>query len=245
MAYYTLSLQAGIPYTHNVAGKLILLDRTGAADGIDIATIRNGTPQTTMPGRKAAFRLVESYDGVTLTAPVDAVVGIFLSFEDVQLGVADGAAVKVPDGVTITNDAPIPVLFGGTVAPVLGVVTVDNNNSEAIPVDQKAGAVFTVRQDGEAAVRQYLCTAVANPEPVIVTDTVSVLLVANALRRGVRFRNAGETAVAIGGAGISFAVASVVIQQGETWNENEAPGAAWYCICEAGLTSKINIQTIA
>ena len=84
----------------------------------------------------------------------------------------------------------------------------------------------------------------ANPAPVVVTDTAGVLLAANAARRGVRFRNAGETAVAIGGAGISFAAASVVIQQGETWNENEAPGAAWYCICEAGLTSQINIQAI-
>lgn len=78
------SKQADIPYSHNVAGKLILLDSTGAAAGVDIATIRNGTPQATMPARKAAFHLVETCDGVTLTAPVDATIGIFLSFEDVS-----------------------------------------------------------------------------------------------------------------------------------------------------------------
>jgi hypothetical protein len=41
--------------------------------------------------------------------------------------------------VSNTPEQAIPVLFGGTVAPVLGVVTVDNTNAEAIPVLQKPG----------------------------------------------------------------------------------------------------------
>lgn len=218
MAYYTLSLQAGIPYTHNVAGKLILLDSTGAADGVDIATIRNGTPNATMPARKAAFRLVESFDGVTLTAPVDAVIGIFLSFEDVQLGVADGAAVKIPDGVTITNDAPIPVLFGGTVAPVLGVVTVDNTNAEAIPVLQLA------------------CSIIANLAPVT-AGIAAVALVADATLRSLRVRNGHATAtIAIGGAGITLASAAIVLEPGDIWNETDAAGAAWFVVSDTADT---------
>jgi hypothetical protein len=73
----------------------------------------------------------------------------------------------------------------------------------------------------------------------------AVFLVASALRRGFRIKNVGANSVAIGGDGLNYANAVVLIQPGETWNENEALGAAWSCICGAGLASTINIQTIA
>nr|WP_314606065.1 hypothetical protein [uncultured Janthinobacterium sp.] len=190
--------------------------------------------------------------------------------------------------VNNTPEQAIPVLFSGTVAPVLGVVTVDNTNAEAIPVKQqagavfesqikntdatavpvvqkagavfesqikntdatavpvvqKAGAIFTVEQATEVDTRDYLAATVENVAPVAVSAVAAVLLAASGTRRGARLKNAGDNAVAIGGANIVFATAAVLIQPGETWNENEAPGAAWYCICDAGLVSKINIQTI-
>ncbi|WP_426079276.1 hypothetical protein [Janthinobacterium sp. PSPC3-1] len=228
MAYYALRLQAGVPYTHNVAGKLILLDSTGDADGVDIATIRNGTPQSTMPMRKAAFRLVEAYDGVMLTAAVTTTVGIFLSFEDVQLGVADGAAVKVPEGVNITNADPIPVEFAGTVAPVLGMVTIDNTNAEAIPMVQQPGATF--------AVSNVPCSAIVNLAPVS-AGLAAVALVADATLRRLRVRNGHATAtIAIGGAGVTLAGAAVVLLPGDVWNETDAAGAAWYVVSDTAAT---------
>ena len=169
--------------------------------------------------------------------------------------------------VSNTEAQPIPVLFGGTVAPVLGVVTVDNTNAEAIPVLQKpgekfevrtandagdavyvrpgAGATFAVSLAGESPVRNYLAAAVTNTAAVNVTAAVSVLLAAAPARRSIRLRNVGASAIAIGGAGLTYANAAVIIQPGETWIESDAPGAAWYCICDAGLSSKFNIQTVA
>lgn len=168
------------------------------------------------------------------------------------------------------NNTPaqaIPVSFAGTVSPVLGVVTVDNTNAEAIPVlqkpgetfevhvnnidgqalpvVQKTGHVFTVEQATEVDTRPYLSAVVTNVAPVAVTAVAAVMMAADSARRGVRIKNAGISAVAIGGAGLVFAQAAVIIQAGETWNENEAPGAAWYAICDAGQSSTLNIQKIA
>lgn len=236
MAYYTLRLQAGVPYTHNVTGKLILLDSTGDADGIDIATIRNGTPQTTMPMRKAAFRLVEAYDGVMLTSPVATSVGIFLSFEDVQLGVADGAAVKVPEGLVVKNliDDPIPVTFSQQIVP-LGSVDITN----------EVTVVGSVGISNDVSVVARGASTVTNGAPVAATDVESALLASNPARRGVRIYNAGPGAVAIGGAGLVYEHAAITIRPGETWNEADAPGAAWRVICEPGETASIKIQEIS
>lgn len=57
-------------------------------------------------------------------------------------------------------------------------------------------------------------------------------------------QNAGTNPVAIGGATLAYATASVLIQLGQTWNENEAPGAVWYCVCDTALASTLNIQDI-
>lgn len=157
--------------------------------------------------------------------------------------------------VNNTEAQAIPVSFAGTVAPVLGVVTVDNTNAEAIPVLQKPGESFDVRPGvgatfpvslaGESPVRTYLAAAVTNAAAVNVTAAVGVLLAAAPARRSIRLRNVGASAIAIGANGLTFANAAVIIQPGETWIESDAPGAAWYCICDTGLSSQFNIQTVA
>lgn len=166
-----------------------------------------------------------------------------------------------------TSAQPVPVSFSGTVEPVLGTVTIDNTTDEAIPVTQKPGAQFEVRTAnaagdavyvrpgagvtfpvslaGESPVRTYLAAAVTNAAAVNVTAAIGVLLAAVSARRSIRLRNVGASAIAIGGAGLTYANAAVIIQPGETWIESDAPGAAWYCICDAGLSSKFNIQTVA
>ncbi len=190
-----------------------LVDSVSTGQGVDISLVRSGTPSPYIPGRQAGFRLVEDFGGVLLRSALDCEVGIFLATNDVQLGGTAGGAVVIPSGVAVTNDlahsipvtlasssntTPIPVSlasirvsntpaqaipfnFTGTVSSVLGVVTVDNTNAEAIPVLQKSGETFEVH-----------------------------------------FNNAAPLA----------------------WNENEAPGAGWWCICDAGLVTTLNIQTI-
>lgn len=267
MSYYQINLQAGVPYRQDTPGVLLLLDSTGAASGVDLELINSGTARTKMPNRQAAFRIETGFDGVILTSAVNTTIGIFLSFENVSLGVSDGSAVKVPDGVVVVNSPaqPIPVSFAGTVAPVLGTVNVNNTDAQAIPVqqkvgnsfsveqkaahsfsvEQKAGTIFTVEQATEVNTLPYMSLAVTNGVPVSVTDVAAILLAANVNRRGFRVKNVGDTPVALGGAGVVIASAVIVIQPGEIWNENEAPGAAWSCICDAGMASTLNIQTIA
>ena len=268
MSYKLIRLSAGIEERIDIAGRLLLVDSVTTGQGVDIALLRNGTPSPTIPGRMPGFRLVEDFGGVILKSALDCEVGIFLSINDVQLGGTAGGAVLVPEGVAITNSLAnsipvtltsssnttpipvslssirinntaaqaIPVNFAGTVAPVLGVVTVDNTNAEAIPVLQKPGTVFEVRQAKVGAV--------VNSPPVIVTDVAGQLLVASAARRGARMRNIGPNTVAIGAVGVVFDDAAVLINPGETWNEDEAPGAEWYAICQSGEAARINIQEI-
>ena len=255
MSYQTITLQAGIPHRLDIECALILIDAVSTADGVDLQTLdRGGAASVVIPGRKAAFRLTGKFEGVILSAAVVTTVSLFLSKTDVQLGVVDGSAVSIPNGVRVINsDAqpvpvktpagqPLEVSFAGTVAPVLGVIT--NSDAQAIPVKPQIGAIFTVEQATEVDTRPYLAAAVANVAPVAVTAVAAALVAASATRRGLRLRNVGANPVALGGAGVTFAGAAVVIQPGETWNENEAPGAAWYVICDAALASTVNVQTI-
>jgi hypothetical protein len=136
------------------------------------------------------------------------------------------------------------VTFTQQVAP-LGSIKVNNLDAEAVPVTKKTGAIFMLEQANEVDTRPYQAQAVANVAPFAVTAAAAVLLAALLARRGIRIKNVGANPVALGGTGIVYANAAVLIQPGETWNENEAPGAAWYVICDAGLTLTLNIQTIA
>lgn len=209
-----------------------------------------------MPDMTTGFSLPVQFDGITFYSDIDTVVSFFASPTPVMLGVQGGGIVAVQGGVMVTNSnaepfpvktpagQPLEVLFGGTVAPVLGVVTVDNTDAEAIPVMQKAGTVFSVEQVTEVDTRPYQAATVTDLAQVAVTDVRGVLIAAGATRRGLRIKNAGASPVAIGGATLAFATAAVLIQPGETWNENEAPGAAWYCVCGAALASTLNIQDI-
>lgn len=290
MSYKLIRLSAGIPERVDIPGRLILVDSVTTGQGVDIALLKNSTPGTVMPGRKAGFRLVEDFGGLILTSALDCEVGIFLATNDVQLGGTAGGEVIIPSGVAVTNDLAhsipvtltsssnttpipvslasirvnntpaqaIPVNFAGTVSPVLGVVTVDNTDGEAIPVVQKAGVDFGVRVNNAAAAAVYTqpgtgavwhCreikpATVSNMAPVVVGEVAAVLAAAAPLRLGLRIRNVGEFPVAIGGAGLVFENAAFLIQPGETWNEDEAPGATWYAICDVGGTTKLNLQGI-
>lgn len=242
MSYYSIPLKAGQPFKQNTAGSLILIDSLGGAAGVDIMlTQKNGSDGMRMPSRGTAFRLVEPYDAVTFTSAVDTTIGVFLSNADVQLGFVNGGTVAVPGGVVVTNDPahPVNVTFAQQIVP-LGSVTVNNTPAQAVPV--------TLHGSDDAAnvpTIPYQAQAVNDPAPVAIAAAVTAIAGASAARRGLRMKNAGANPVAIGGAGVTFSNAAVVLQPGETWNENEAPGAAWYGICAAGLASTLNLQTIA
>lgn len=226
MSYQSIPLLAGVPHRLDIAGRLILIDSVSASDGVSIEILLAGSSKTTtVPRRKAGFRLVQAYDGVILTSAVDATVGIFLSNDDVQLGVADGAAVSMPGGVNITNPEPIPVLFDGTVTPVLGVVTVDNTSGEAIPIAQVAGATFTVQAEKLANIVDH--------GAVVINTGAAQLLISDATYKRLRVRNASAAArVAIGGAAVTLANAAIILEPGDMWTEDDAASAAWYAVSD-------------
>ena len=64
----------------------------------------------------------------------------------------------------------IPVNFARTVSPVLGVVTVDNTNAEAIPVLQKPGETFDVHVNNAAPLAVSLAeTKISNNDAQALT----------------------------------------------------------------------------
>jgi hypothetical protein len=240
MAYYKIPLKAGVEYRQDVIGSIILVDAIDGAAGVDITPMRNGTPQRTMPDRRVAFKYHTGFDAVILKAAVDCTVSIFLTDSDVSLGFTDGSQVNVLGSVSVSNgvDQRVPVdLAGGTVTVSADNVGINNTDANAVPVVQKANTKF--------ATIVYQAQAVTDVAAVAVTAVRAALVAADANRRGLRIRNVGANAVAIGGAALTYAGAAVILQPGETWNESEAPGAAWYCVCDAGMASNLNLQTIA
>ena len=140
--------------------------------------------------------------------------------------------------IRVNNTAaqPIPVSFAGTVSPVLGVVTVDNTNAEAIPVLQKPGETFAVSVAQALSVKDVQCPTIVNIAPVS-AGLVAVALVSDATLRRLRVRNGHATAtIAIGGAGITRANAAIVIEPGDIWNETDAAGAAWFVVSDTADT---------
>lgn len=227
--FYTANVKAGVPYMAPFGGKYFAIWDSGVNRSVDVQLSFQGQNYNNMPAMTAGFQCEGDFDKVFFNCAVDTVVQFFASQKPLKIGNKDGLPVSIPSGVVITNTVgqAIPVNFTGTVSPVLGNVTVNNSSAQSIPVNT------------------YKAQTVTERAPVSVTATASALVVTSTVRRGFRAKNVGANAVAIGGSTVVFANATIVIQPGETWNEADAPGAAWYCICDTGLTSTINLQDIS
>lgn len=210
MSYQKIPLLAGKPHFLEVAGRVLLIDSPGVAGSVDVALVVNGTPTTTMTGRKSGFKNIAAFDGVMLSSAVDTTVTLFLSFEDVNLGT---------NSLEIANSAanPVNVLFGGTVAPVIGTLT--NTNTQAVPVQKQALAVIV---DHAAAV---------------INTGAAQLLINDATYKRLRVKNASTTArLALGGAAVTMANAAIILEPGDMWAEDDAAGASWYATSDTAAT---------
>ena len=124
---------------------------------------------------------------------------------------------------------------------VIGNVTVINE----VEVKNDAGNPLNVAVDAGAKPRGVTLTDETNAGLIAVTDAGIALLAADATRKSVRFRNVGPDDVAlIAALANSFANAAVVLRAGETWNEIEAPGAAWFSQTDVGGAAEVAIQTV-
>lgn len=150
--------------------------------------------------------------------------------------------------VNNTAGQAIPVNFAGTVEPVLGVVTIDNSDAEAIPTRQKPGEVFEVHVNnvapmavslpaGAQSVEEKKLGTIVNIAPVSAGIAASPL-VSDATLKRLRVRNGHATAViAIGGAGVTLANAAIQLLPGDVWFEDDAAGAAWYVVSDTAATN--------
>lgn len=142
----------------------------------------------------------------------------------------------------------IPVSFTGTVSPVLGVVTIDNTNEEAIPVLQKPGEVFEVHVNnavpmavslpaGAQSVEEKKLSTIVNIAPVSAGIAAAPLVSDPTLKR-LRVRNGHATAIiAIGAVGVTLANAAIQLLPGDVWFEEDAAGAAWYVVSDTAATN--------
>lgn len=243
MQIYTENLKAGKPVTLPTAGRVFLIDSVTAGTGVDVTLMVNGAAAYVMPNRKTAFKCIVPFDGVQLKCSVDTTIVFFVSYDDVQIGLADGAGVNVPNGVQITNTLanPVQVAFAGTVQPVLGSVAVTNTDANAVPVTQKAGTVFDAQVKNNNAnavpVQQQQLTTLINIAAVAVGTGNTALSNDPTLKR-LRIRNTHATAtVAIGATGVTLATAAIVLAPGDVYFEDDAAGAAWFAISDTAAAT--------
>jgi hypothetical protein len=219
---YTARLKAGIPHQAPVGGRVILVDSTGAANGLDITPMKGGAELRPLPNRQKGFKYAVDFDAVVLKAAVDCDIGIFLSLTDVNLGFVDGMAVKVTGEVKVTNDNanPVPVtLQGSTVNMTATNVGVNNDNAGAVPVKNQALSTIV---DVAAKVVGVAAASVSN----------------DATLRRLRFRNSHATAViALGSSTVTLANSPIRLLPGDVFIEDDAAGANWYAISDTAGAS--------
>lgn len=89
-------------------------------------------------------------------------------------------------------------------------------------------------------------TVITDADPVTVAATVTPIMVADGTRKGAVFladdTNVGR--IAIGGAGVTFANAAIILAPGEDYADDNAAAAAWYAIAEtAGDLLRVQERT--
>lgn len=223
MADYSLQLSAGIPATLQAGGSYVLIEDTGAAASLGV-TLKAGTQQlekVNAAKRGHKFRVMSgSFDAVELTSTVDALVKLIVSNGIVDIDLFSGSVVQVENG-----GAPLNVSNDrGSVANPMNVTAVTVADSPATAVNDNAG----IAVGGAAAV---------------------LLVAANASRREVRIANTGTDPMAIGGAGITWAHRTVVVQPGDAtgldvWIEGRFANLAVYAITDAGKAATAQVQEV-
>jgi hypothetical protein len=227
---YTLKLTGGQRYAQATGGRVLLIDDIGAASGVDVTLVDDGRELATIPGRVAAFKLVQKFESVVFQSNVDATIRVFLSNNDVDLGYRSG--ITVVGAVSVTNTPDVHVTNTPNVA-VTNVPDVHVTNTPTVTVgNNDAAAVPT---------RHKLLTTVTNIAPVSV-GVAQTALVNDATLLQLRIRNAHATAtIAIGPTGVTLVNGAVVLGPGEQWIEEDAPGIAWFAISDTAATS-VQIQ---
>lgn len=226
MSYYRINLKAGNPLRHNAAGKLILLDSTGAAPSVDVRPLSDGSDGVLIPDRKAGFRIVQPFMGVEFTAPVDCTIGVFLTSTDVSNGLTEGSQISVTGQVEVSADtgSPLPVAIEGGVTLTASNVGINNNDAAAVPT------------------RTQALGNIVDYAEVTIPGIAAISLINDPTLRKLRFRNNSVSGVvALGGSAVTVANTPIILQPGDVYMEDDAAGAHWYAITDTP-GAKVQLQ---
>lgn len=123
--------------------------------------------------------------------------------------------------------------FYATPAGGFDRVEVVTQSQQRVKVGFSDGSAGTNRMTGDVSATIKTASGVLNKPMVNVGTTETTLVGARADRLAFRVLNSGTTNIAIGGPGLTYAGAVIVLAAGEVWQEETAPGAAWVAIGDA------------
>jgi hypothetical protein len=217
-------------------GWVFICESLSAGDEVTLTWLVNGREERGVlrhvsPGRR--YKPGFYFDGFQLNGTAGAEVVMIIGGENADADLFDTEALAY---ITNPDADPVPVNIINPVTLTASSVTVTANG-----VAVSDAAPFPIKSPGTLPVQEQLPSAIANVAPVAVTAVIGALLALDATRRGFVARNAGDNAVAFVAAGGSYANAALVLQPGEIYREESVPGAAWFAICEAGVTSTVNL----
>ena len=214
---FRFNLVAGIPQNQETAGRMFVLESTGAAPTLAV-TLYNGSEEIeTIDAAQRGFsaRLLEgSFTRVRLLSTVDTSASIIISKQNLALDFVSGSNVNA-----IIAGLPLPV-----------------SNDRGSPGNLMYVSGVTI--DDAPAV------AVADAAAVAVGAFVTAIAAANANRRELRLSNIGADAVAIGGGSIAWANRVVVLNPGDVWVETRGANLAWSGVCDTGKTASVTAQEV-
>jgi hypothetical protein len=123
-------------------------------------------------------------------------------------------------------------------------ITVESATAQTVSIMVGAGEAGYDQVTVSGSVLAALSNTITDAAPVSVGTSATLLIAAATTRRGIRFTNAGTADVYLGSSGITTANGAIKIAAGNTWIEDEAPGAAWYGISGTAAQS-VRMQVLS
>lgn len=215
-------LKAGENTRVSLGCKSLLLASTGVASTVNVTVEFRGNQQPEYMGdlvRGFKIRLLDTSDlmeTLVLVAPVDCVVTILTSNQNIDFQFNDGQKV-----VATIDPAQLPL------------PTVNDKGAPGNPV-YVSGITYS---DAPA-------TAISDRAAVEVTSAGAALVTASAARKSLRIANLGPDPVTVGTVGITWAKRVIVLDVGDVWLEDRGANLAWSAITDAAKTASVTVQEV-
>lgn len=214
---FFINLKAGQWVRQETGGSYFMLADTGAASSVSVRLeMDGGNDEEISQAARGFYARLKSgrFRSVLLRAPVDAVVRMVISDQDIEFNFIDGAKIKAE----ITN-LPLPV-----------------SNDRGTP---GSPLYVTGSLGGGAPVG-----SMTNAPPVACGPAGSTVVDPDSGRLELRVSNLGPDPVALGSVGLTWANRCIVLQPGDMWIETTAATLEWAAITDAGKSASLAVQEV-